>query len=288
MRSEPDGQSMRMQSLNSGCEGHADLARDIEKQFIDWTEIAPWLALQIEMGTFLSLPANRECPRLSGLHLSWDRASPESRRSTRTACRSPWPHSPPPRNSALRTPRMNCSVGRTVRGEQGHAEFPVAVAAHVRHAGAAHQIAMIAGCNLVHGAAWLGLDVVRNLGDHVDRQAVESSRLHAPRSRSAPCRCSKTSWSWWRSRTTSPRPHPGSCCWRSPSAWRPHRRRRARPPGRSARSGSGAWLAAGSSPWPGSRSRMVIAVMALEGFHLRHLRLIERDESLRTNPRRRE
>lgn len=44
MRSEPDGQSMRMQSLNSGCEKHADLARDIEKQFIDWTEIGPWLA----------------------------------------------------------------------------------------------------------------------------------------------------------------------------------------------------------------------------------------------------
>jgi len=44
MRSEPDGQSMRLQSLNSGCEGHADLARNIEKQFIDWTEIAPWLA----------------------------------------------------------------------------------------------------------------------------------------------------------------------------------------------------------------------------------------------------
>ena len=44
MRSEPDGQSMRMQSLNSGCEKHADLARDIEKQFIDWTETASWLA----------------------------------------------------------------------------------------------------------------------------------------------------------------------------------------------------------------------------------------------------
>jgi hypothetical protein len=44
MRSEPDGQSMRMQTLNSGCEGHADFARNIEKQFIDWTEIAPWLA----------------------------------------------------------------------------------------------------------------------------------------------------------------------------------------------------------------------------------------------------
>jgi len=44
MRSAPDGQSVRTVSLNSGCEGHADLARDIEKQFIDWTEITPWLA----------------------------------------------------------------------------------------------------------------------------------------------------------------------------------------------------------------------------------------------------
>ena len=43
MRSEPDGQSMKMQSLNSGCGGHADFAHDIEKQFIDWTEITPWL-----------------------------------------------------------------------------------------------------------------------------------------------------------------------------------------------------------------------------------------------------
>ena len=29
--------------LNSGCGGHADFAHDIEKQFIDWTEITPWL-----------------------------------------------------------------------------------------------------------------------------------------------------------------------------------------------------------------------------------------------------
>jgi len=34
---------MRMQSLNSGCGGHADFAHDIEKGFIDWTEITPWL-----------------------------------------------------------------------------------------------------------------------------------------------------------------------------------------------------------------------------------------------------
>jgi hypothetical protein len=44
MRSAPDGQSMVMQTLNSGCEKQADVAHDIEKQFIDWTEIAPWLA----------------------------------------------------------------------------------------------------------------------------------------------------------------------------------------------------------------------------------------------------
>jgi hypothetical protein len=44
MRSNPDGQSMRMQSLNSGCEKQADLAHDIEKEFIDWTEVAGWIA----------------------------------------------------------------------------------------------------------------------------------------------------------------------------------------------------------------------------------------------------
>jgi hypothetical protein len=44
MRNAPDGQSMVMQTLNSGCEKQADAAHDIEKQFIDWTEIAPWLA----------------------------------------------------------------------------------------------------------------------------------------------------------------------------------------------------------------------------------------------------
>src|SRR4051812_17645507 len=44
MRSTPDGQSMVMQTLNSGCEKQADTAHDIEKEFIDWTEIAPWLA----------------------------------------------------------------------------------------------------------------------------------------------------------------------------------------------------------------------------------------------------
>ena len=44
MRSAPDGQSMLMALLNSGCEGYADITRDIEKLFIDWTEVTPWLA----------------------------------------------------------------------------------------------------------------------------------------------------------------------------------------------------------------------------------------------------
>jgi hypothetical protein len=44
MRNEPDGQSMRMQMLNPGCEKMADVARDIEQRFIEWTEITPWLA----------------------------------------------------------------------------------------------------------------------------------------------------------------------------------------------------------------------------------------------------
>jgi len=44
MRSAPDGQSMHMQLLNSGCEGYADMSRELEKQFIDWTEVTPWLA----------------------------------------------------------------------------------------------------------------------------------------------------------------------------------------------------------------------------------------------------
>jgi hypothetical protein len=44
MRNSPDSQSMLMQLLNSGCEGYADITREIEKLFIDWTEITPWLA----------------------------------------------------------------------------------------------------------------------------------------------------------------------------------------------------------------------------------------------------
>jgi len=44
MRSSDDGNSMITQSLNSGCEKQADFAREIEKTFIDWTEVANWLA----------------------------------------------------------------------------------------------------------------------------------------------------------------------------------------------------------------------------------------------------
>ena len=43
MRNAPDGQSMLMQLLNSGCEGYADITRETEKLFIEWTEITPWL-----------------------------------------------------------------------------------------------------------------------------------------------------------------------------------------------------------------------------------------------------
>ncbi len=176
MRSEPDGQSMRMQLLNSGCGGHADFAHDIEKQFIDWTEIAPWLAPhQVKMGGELleSVTANPGMSSLFGLHLSWDTASPESRRSTRTACRWPWQHFPPPRNSALRTPSRNRSCRRWRTRSAGSRRTSVALAAHCRRAGAPHEIAVIARRDVVHGAARLGLDVVRDLGDHVDGQAVE-------------------------------------------------------------------------------------------------------------------
>jgi hypothetical protein len=44
MRSTPAGQSVRTQILNTGCEGHADIARQIEKQFIDFTEVESWIA----------------------------------------------------------------------------------------------------------------------------------------------------------------------------------------------------------------------------------------------------
>ena len=39
-----DGNGVRVQELDSGCAGHADLARDIEKRFIDDTEVSRWIA----------------------------------------------------------------------------------------------------------------------------------------------------------------------------------------------------------------------------------------------------
>ena len=44
MRSAPGGQNVRTATLNSGCEGHADIAKQIESLFIQYTEIEPWLA----------------------------------------------------------------------------------------------------------------------------------------------------------------------------------------------------------------------------------------------------
>jgi Domain of unknown function (DUF6438) len=44
MRSTPDGQSMLTNSLNPGCEKHADIAKQIEGLFIEWTEVANWIA----------------------------------------------------------------------------------------------------------------------------------------------------------------------------------------------------------------------------------------------------
>lgn len=43
MRSTADGQRMRVRDLNGGCEGHADLARDIETRFLEDTEVQNWL-----------------------------------------------------------------------------------------------------------------------------------------------------------------------------------------------------------------------------------------------------
>ena len=44
MRNAPDGQSMHLVLLNSGCDGYADVTRNLEKLIIEWTEITPWLA----------------------------------------------------------------------------------------------------------------------------------------------------------------------------------------------------------------------------------------------------
>jgi hypothetical protein len=43
MRSASDGGDVRTVSLNSGCEGHADLVRQIEGRFIESTGVAAWL-----------------------------------------------------------------------------------------------------------------------------------------------------------------------------------------------------------------------------------------------------
>jgi len=43
MRSASDAGDVRTVSLNSGCEGHADLVKEIEGRFIDSTGVAAWL-----------------------------------------------------------------------------------------------------------------------------------------------------------------------------------------------------------------------------------------------------
>jgi len=43
MRSASDAGDVRTVSLNSGCEGHTDLVKQIEGQFIDSTGVASWL-----------------------------------------------------------------------------------------------------------------------------------------------------------------------------------------------------------------------------------------------------
>ena len=43
MRSNSAAGDVRTVSLNSGCEGHADIVKQIEGQFIDWTGVAEWL-----------------------------------------------------------------------------------------------------------------------------------------------------------------------------------------------------------------------------------------------------
>ncbi|HEV7606725.1 MAG TPA: DUF6438 domain-containing protein [Steroidobacteraceae bacterium] len=43
MRSASDAGDVRTVSLNSGCEGHADLVKEIEGRFIDSTGVATWL-----------------------------------------------------------------------------------------------------------------------------------------------------------------------------------------------------------------------------------------------------
>jgi hypothetical protein len=44
MRSTLDAQSMVINALNPGCEKHADVAKQIEQLFIQWTEVESWIA----------------------------------------------------------------------------------------------------------------------------------------------------------------------------------------------------------------------------------------------------
>jgi hypothetical protein len=44
MRSTKDAQAMVMNTLNPGCEKHADVAKYIEGMFIEWTEVEGWIA----------------------------------------------------------------------------------------------------------------------------------------------------------------------------------------------------------------------------------------------------
>jgi len=44
MRSAPGGQTVRTASLNTGCEGHEDISKQIESQFLLFTETESWIA----------------------------------------------------------------------------------------------------------------------------------------------------------------------------------------------------------------------------------------------------
>jgi hypothetical protein len=44
MRSTPGGQSVRTATLNTGCGGHEDIAKQIESQFLLFTETESWIA----------------------------------------------------------------------------------------------------------------------------------------------------------------------------------------------------------------------------------------------------
>ena len=114
MRSASQAGDARTVTLNSGCEGHTDLVKRIEGQFIDSTGVAKWLiSAEIELGGGSRRRPLQHCPLTQ--HLSAGTASQGSPRSTRTARRSPSPHFPPPSSSGLRTPRTchSCSPWHT-------------------------------------------------------------------------------------------------------------------------------------------------------------------------------